>query len=114
MTAGHVSLAIRANGQQGRTLVPGTNEDRAVPINRSRHDRVALAVAHAPDFSARGRVISANRSRAGAYDLFLVVHGDKQRCAEGELLVTIDLPLCFPKHFSRGSIQSDDEGMLRA
>src|SRR5262245_7995355 len=78
-------MSIGANGKQGRRVITRREEDKAMPKNRPRNDRVAV-VPHPPDFFAVMRIECADNAAAGTDDLLFAVYGDEERRMKRERL----------------------------
>ena len=114
MRVGHVARAVGPNREQIGAVETGRDKQQSVRKHWPRHHRVALAIAHPPDFAAILRVERPHRTAPRRDDLDTSIHADHERRAERKIRLHRDPARHFPRDLAGGFFERDDKGILRA
>src|SRR5688572_15527158 len=114
MCVGHIASSARANRHHRGSVVARADEDQPVTKDRTRDDRVPLAVTRPPDLAPRFRIVGKDRTTARADDLLLTVNRDEQWRAEREFLLSRRFTSRLPANLSRALVQRHDERLTEA
>src|SRR5207249_1614651 len=106
--------ALGPDRDDGRRIVSRRDKQQPMTENRLGNHRVAVAIAHVPDFAADLWIERVHDAGAGSDELLLAIDFDDRRRAERKFVFGVARPIEAPFLLAGLRIQSDDERIVRA